>query len=509
MGHFFDIFALAGTIGALTACSSPDNRSFFEPLGVDADSVNAVIDRRWHDEFILDTDRISRLDSLAAASDNTQLRIRSLYWTAAVNMLTNEPFLHQLDSAITLCDSSRYPYDYARLIMLTEQRPTTELQQMKDVLYASRIFANAGDSLNLGIALHRLQHHLIEMGDTALYKQIGWHKEQLLQQIGSDQGVFQSKFDRMDLFYDRGGHEQEVALLADTLIAMPVFEENEWQRSVVYDARYEGTADPLDLYRAWATRDSAGDAYGTRTITAGHLALLNDRVGERDSALVYLAIFQQGLQRRRGDELKILRLAGKVFDRLGMPDSAARYESLAEREAYARSRKTDVASSIQALVPDILSVATLQPAEIKSNSPKFVDKILIVSVLSLIIFAVISRLKIRRRQKALLLQVEEDKRGVIDQIRGQLSADFDLHEVETLFARYAPGFESRLRDAFDGITPTELRLARLSLLRLDIKQMAALLSIAPESVKKARNRLRHRLGLDTAADLGDFLLRYL
>ena len=66
-----------------------------------------------------------------------------------------------------------------------------------------------------------------------------------------------------------------------------------------------------------------------------------------------------------------------------------------------------------------------------------------------------------------------------------------------LFEKTLPGFFARLRMQANDITLAEQRMAALTRLHLTTKQMAAVLGISPNSVIKAKQRLRQRFNLQT------------
>jgi DNA-binding CsgD family transcriptional regulator len=65
----------------------------------------------------------------------------------------------------------------------------------------------------------------------------------------------------------------------------------------------------------------------------------------------------------------------------------------------------------------------------------------------------------------------------------------------------------RIRQMASGINLLEQRMAALTLLKMNGREMAAILGISPESVRKTRQRLRQRLQLAAQDDLGASLQR--
>lgn len=87
-----------------------------------------------------------------------------------------------------------------------------------------------------------------------------------------------------------------------------------------------------------------------------------------------------------------------------------------------------------------------------------------------------------------------------------LSQDKEWDDFNTHFESLNKNFYSRLRQAFPGISPNDLRICALIKLNLSTKEMAAILNISPDSVKTARYRLRKKLQLQTEDNLTEFIL---
>src|SRR4030095_10882544 len=81
----------------------------------------------------------------------------------------------------------------------------------------------------------------------------------------------------------------------------------------------------------------------------------------------------------------------------------------------------------------------------------------------------------------------------------------DWEKYKTLFEKVYPGFFLKLKEMVPDITVAERRIAALSGLHLNTKQMPAMLGISPDSVYKSRQRLRKRLQLDDEAATETYL----
>jgi tetratricopeptide (TPR) repeat protein/DNA-binding CsgD family transcriptional regulator len=94
-----------------------------------------------------------------------------------------------------------------------------------------------------------------------------------------------------------------------------------------------------------------------------------------------------------------------------------------------------------------------------------------------------------------------------DLTRQAILTEEDWQFFRNSFDKIYPGFFMRLRQAAPDITMAEQRMAALTLLKMNGKEIAAVLGISPESVRKTRQRLRQRVQIDAQDDLGASLQR--
>jgi hypothetical protein len=88
-------------------------------------------------------------------------------------------------------------------------------------------------------------------------------------------------------------------------------------------------------------------------------------------------------------------------------------------------------------------------------------------------------------------------------VNTSILTDEDWYKFKELFEGAYPGFFIRLKDKFPELTPAEVRLICLSRLKLDTRQMAGILGVSPESVRKSRYRLRKKLDIPGDQPLED------
>ncbi len=106
-------------------------------------------------------------------------------------------------------------------------------------------------------------------------------------------------------------------------------------------------------------------------------------------------------------------------------------------------------------------------------------------------------------------KVDEPLRKQIRSFQRQIKRNMNLEKDWELFKMYFEevnkNFYSNLREISVDLTPGDIKLAALVKLNLNIKEAAAVLNISPESLRKARYRLRKKLGLKHGENLTEFL----
>ncbi|WP_136468871.1 tetratricopeptide repeat protein [Flagellimonas onchidii] len=114
------------------------------------------------------------------------------------------------------------------------------------------------------------------------------------------------------------------------------------------------------------------------------------------------------------------------------------------------------------------------------------------------------------KQKAQeLKEKEESKKGYQQLIR---TINFDLQDDNNWqnFSRYFEevhkDFNSNVKSKYPQVTSNELRLLALLKMNLSSKEIANILNISPEGIKKARYRLRKKLDITTEDSLQDLVL---
>lgn len=82
----------------------------------------------------------------------------------------------------------------------------------------------------------------------------------------------------------------------------------------------------------------------------------------------------------------------------------------------------------------------------------------------------------------------------------------DWEDFRLMFEKVYPAFFIRLKEKMPDLTPADIRLLALTKLQLSSREMASLLGISVESIKKSRQRLRKRNHLPEEGDLDEVVV---
>ena len=99
-----------------------------------------------------------------------------------------------------------------------------------------------------------------------------------------------------------------------------------------------------------------------------------------------------------------------------------------------------------------------------------------------------------------------DRSANISELMHQhIFTDDDWRHFRQLFDQVYPGYLVRLKEKFNDLTPAETRLLALTKLQLPGKDMAGMLGISAESIRKTRYRLRKKLNLPEEGSLEELV----
>jgi len=97
------------------------------------------------------------------------------------------------------------------------------------------------------------------------------------------------------------------------------------------------------------------------------------------------------------------------------------------------------------------------------------------------------------------------QKQIINKINIDINNERSWERFQSYFEDLHKGFDDKMRKIAPEISKGELRLAALLKMNLNSHEIASVLNISQEGIKKARYRLRKKLGLETTDSLEDFL----
>lgn len=104
--------------------------------------------------------------------------------------------------------------------------------------------------------------------------------------------------------------------------------------------------------------------------------------------------------------------------------------------------------------------------------------------------------------------LSDDKvRKVNELLEFKILTDDDWNEFKKLYNQVYEGLQAKLKINHPNLTKSEVKLFMISKLNLSLDEAANLLAISPESVRKARYRLKKKLDLGNA-DLQDYIVNF-
>jgi DNA-binding CsgD family transcriptional regulator len=98
-------------------------------------------------------------------------------------------------------------------------------------------------------------------------------------------------------------------------------------------------------------------------------------------------------------------------------------------------------------------------------------------------------------------EARSDLNGIKSALKYAFSVDKDWKEFSVYFEDVHPQFLKKLDDLNPKLTPKEKRLCALMKVEMSTKEIASVLNISPDSVKKAKTRLRRKLNVEPREDL--------
>ncbi len=105
-------------------------------------------------------------------------------------------------------------------------------------------------------------------------------------------------------------------------------------------------------------------------------------------------------------------------------------------------------------------------------------------------------------------EVENTTRQISRQIRRDIESEEEWDQFLASFREVHKDFIDELQKTYPSLTKGEIRLACLMKMNLSGKELASMLNISYEGIKKARHRMRKKLNIDSEIDIQDYMLSF-
>lgn len=117
---------------------------------------------------------------------------------------------------------------------------------------------------------------------------------------------------------------------------------------------------------------------------------------------------------------------------------------------------------------------------------------------------------IKRNVKSVQEQVGNDRaiQGIISTINFNINDDNNWETFRERFDAVHQDFEKNIRLKYEQVTANDMRLMSLLKMNLTSKEIANILNVSQEGVKKARYRLRKKMGLQTSDSLEELIMTF-
>ena len=318
----------------------------FVPVDETFDSIARVLMQKDFDNArqTIDPALLDRLDQIAASNNNTQLRVRAIYWRVRSTQMSAPPqqCKEQLEKALRLCTDGVYDYDRALIRYQLAGNCERMSQYMKtyELLgQAIPVLQKYGDYFFMGNAyLLKAQLFLDIEDNSAALEQIRFSRENYqkagypINRIYFFEAMARHDDNSLDLYRKSiatGGKDWGMTLQAIVNISELFLEQQKPDSAEVYCNR------GYELLR----QKAPDNALFYSLLASNHVQVLYQQ-GRYAQALDVLHTLEPFAHLLQGERMitKIYEYLWKVHDKMGYKDEAYKYLELYQEE-FARSEK--------------------------------------------------------------------------------------------------------------------------------------------------------------------------
>lgn len=548
------IFLLLGLFLFLLGCDQAEIDKYFRwaPVSPEGDSLVVALERGYAAGISEDSLDVvaDRLKQLAERTGNRQLEARSMFWNARLlnKRRHRAEAVAELKKAVALSDSAKYPYDQARFRHLDVILSPRSIAETHHILkQIEKFHSRRNDAVMLAHVYIDIANILHDIGNTDRALAYYMRADSLYGAWGMQEFHLKTSLNNASILHTlrrQGESEEIISRLLDDATAKADFD---YYNTVMSTASEILCSRPL-LMAAYQELDGLSEYLARRRRYEIALAGSYLADGDIDSAKIFIDKVLAGI----GDVEDVIvrtamyRTALEVYRVTGATDSVAKYASLyvsasdsvarlrSANEVYAAENRSEI-TKYEALVHSrrvterlvwwivIMGVAivamgvymvllrrfhrhriemTRVQLDMERDRRQLVTSSLVMTEKDNVLQRILD--DIGRLQKEGKIPADESRQ--IDQaIRMHVSNKADWENLATSFEKVHPSFVRLLKERYPRLSEGDVRLAVYIKVGMSTKQIARMLLLQPDSVKKNRHRLRDRLGLAPDESLEDLL----
>ena len=546
----------------LSSCSKHDPDLFRWPkINPAADSICIHIDQALVNRTGPDTlmHGVERLESIARANPHEkELEVRALYFRGRVmsRLSTYEP-TELFAKAMELCDSARFPYDYHRIGCMADGMYKDDFVCLYDrILEAIKYAQSTHDEVLEAEALLNFNKMKTLMADTmgkaenlkrtlCLYRKLGFTEYELRTRMNIaldhiEKGDSAIAAEILDSLYTNARVHADPVFETQILINLGYLTRKpEYPRKALALAnkhpekinRHFILALNHILTHYLLLRDSCAEAY---EIAHRHMDYPFDKTDiEQEIWFTWLNSARLDNEGKPDSALSLLRRSDSLqkffyshVDRDKAKQIETRYKIAVMQEKALRTKKDErlhwslalTMTAIAALAAYMTVHHRLQRErlqkhtaqlererylmELEGKRRQLASSALVMTEKDNLLQSLLDNLEQMRYENA----ITHDSASRLEaEIRTHLSGKQEWEQFRAMFDKVNPSFTRKLRERYPDITEGDIKIAIYIKIGLSTKQIARMLLLQPESVKKNRHRLRDRMGLSPDMSLEETL----
>lgn len=552
ISRFHNIILLIFLI-CLSGCARDYDYKKWESLGKDVDSVNSALDTLYHSGELASHGRpaLERLESIARTGSDDKVKARMYYWNALMALKSRPDSVAIILSKAEQCmKSGPDTYTAARISLLKAHVMPASAEKYKKIKACIAYFRSAEDEYMLLTAYSYLSYLYLEINDNENFKRCVDEVGSLYMKLGADSMALKNKMN-YGLYYMSEGDSVKAGHVFRSLLGNPQIKRD----SVLMGMLYANMACLENNPGYFQKAIEISPKYRKDIFARGTLQLAMARmygkagdIYKRDSILNML----EPLILSHGDAE-----AKRFFYEIQSvrSESSGNYREsvslLKKSNLYRDSLHTDeIRNKITKLrhIDEKRNISN----EHRQEKELFYAALAIISAIALVILAgfivyfrrsigrmIVNKLNTDRQIEKLNTSLEEEKRKKIaigiritehdhlhDEMmelmkslnsEGKLSSEGqrilsnkiklsketgkDLDDFRIVYETVHPAFMKRFTSKYPDVSEGDIRLALYIAIGLTNKQIAGVMHIQSDSVKKSRYRLRQRMHLTTGESL--------